>query len=901
VIERLKRETVHSFLPLETVISSVNNKIKNFGEGRICSFHKTYFEVDKELLEKELVFRSFEDQDYVYLKDVYDNERLIQKTLKELSIRPDISLRAPITLERWNELLHDPNSPIYSSNPKEYDQIISKQSEVCSKIFQKPLSVIIGAAGTGKTTIIKALIQAIELSQGKGTSFLLLAPTGKAADRLREQTKKPAATIHSFLAQRGWLNDNFSIRRSGGKQENGISTLIIDESSMLDLDLAGGFFRAINWNSIQRIIFVGDQNQLPPIGRGKLFVEIIEWLEKNGGSSIGKLSENIRQRVNALTNKGTAILDVAQLYIRGNSDEEKKLLKIKAEEIFPKISQGGEIDKDLKVVFWEDYDDLEKTIIDTFIEDMSFFSNSPCNSDTIENIWTKVVTINGIKKADFHQIITPNRGDLYGTEHINEVMQKLLHKKFLLKPGTLGSITINDKVIQFVNRPPSNPYYAYNLEKKQKEKIEVYNGEIGFVRPRFGNYKDLLKNHLKTFQVIFSRKPQYCIDFLSETQVTENIELAYAISIHKAQGSEFNHVYLIIPKKISRIMSPELLYTGLTRASQHLTLFIEKDISPLQSLFRCENSLIDRINSSIFSFQPIPLEFISRDGWYEEGKIHVTLARYMVRSKSEVIIANILHQRNIPFFYEKLLYAPDGSSYLPDFTISWRGEVYYLEHLGLLDQTDYRKKWEEKQKWYDKWFPEKLLTLSESSELSLDIEQLIDKYFPATELPEDDTLQKWKDIIKQGESTTVEFKSSLRWDYIQNNLNKELKHEVLKTICAFLNSDGGILFIGVDDQGQILGLENDYKTLGKRQDKDGFLQSIDASINEHLRRDTHANLIKEMCEIDNKEICVISVKPSNSPVFLEYGNDEEFFIRGAVSSIRMKSREQFEYIKKRFG
>ena len=81
---------------------------------------------------------------------------------------------------------------------------------------------------------------------------------------------------------------------------------------------------------------------MPPIGRGKLFVEIIEWLEKNGGSSIGKLSENIRQRVNALTNKGTAILDVAQLYIRGNSDEEKKLLKIKAEEIFQKSPKEGD-------------------------------------------------------------------------------------------------------------------------------------------------------------------------------------------------------------------------------------------------------------------------------------------------------------------------------------------------------------------------------------------------------------------------------------------------------------------------------------------------------------------------------------------------------------------------------
>ena len=92
--------------------------------------------------------------------------------------------------------------------------------------------------------------------------------------------------------------------------------------------------------------------------------------------------------------------------------------------------------------------------------------------------------------------------------------------------------------------------------------------------------------------------------------------------------------------------------------------------------------------------------------WYEEGKIHRTLAEYMVRSKSEVIIANILFDRGIPFTYEKPLFASDGTFLLPDFTIAWNGEEYYLEHLGMLDKTDYRNHWEQKQKWYKKHFPE---------------------------------------------------------------------------------------------------------------------------------------------------------------------------------------------------
>ena len=83
----------------------------------------------------------------------------------------------------------------------------------------RPVSVVCGAAGTGKTTIIRAIIQAIEKAHGDDASFLLLAPTGKAADRIRDKTNKPASTIHSFSSKRGWLNPNLTLRTSDGKRE----------------------------------------------------------------------------------------------------------------------------------------------------------------------------------------------------------------------------------------------------------------------------------------------------------------------------------------------------------------------------------------------------------------------------------------------------------------------------------------------------------------------------------------------------------------------------------------------------------------------------------------------------------------------------------------------------------
>ena len=111
--------------------------------------------------------------------------------------------------------------------------------------------------------------------------------------------------MHSFLAQHGWLNKNFTLKRRGGKREDGFTTFIIDESSMLDLPLLATFFRAVNWNAVQRLILVGDPNQLPPIGTGKVFADLIDWLRLEMPEHVSELTNNIRQLQNQLQRLGS--------------------------------------------------------------------------------------------------------------------------------------------------------------------------------------------------------------------------------------------------------------------------------------------------------------------------------------------------------------------------------------------------------------------------------------------------------------------------------------------------------------------------------------------------------------------------------------------------------------------
>lgn len=732
-VEQLKREEKHTFVAATKIIHDVNYKLSLFPEWKRHQFNDRYFEVDKNELSQAMTFREENGRKYIYLKTVFEDEREIEKQVRLLAKRPDITFKSPVTEKHWHDLLYDNESPIATNNPEEYEKAIKGQIEVCQKIFVKPICVVSGAAGTGKTTIIKAIINAIEKAHGSGTSFKLLAPTGKAADRIREKTEKSASTIHSFLAQKRWLNDNLTFKRSGGIKEEGILTYIIDEASMLDLNLIATLFRAINWATVQRLIFVGDPNQLPPIGRGRVFADIIDWLKEQSPDSEGVLKINIRQMENRLTGKGTGILDLASLYTReGRKTEDRIRDKFYAEELLKRVQEGGEVDKDLRVLYWKTTSELESILLKTIISDLKNDAGIEIDVENPFELWSKAFEgEDGSPRADYQQVISPYRGELFGTENLNILLQKFINKSNIENKGSVGGITIFDKVIQYINRPRSNPHWAYNTMKRINEPIEVYNGEIGFVKPHaFDGIKWKWNNfRIGRFQVIFSRKKGYWIEFKSESQVEENLELAYAISVHKAQGSEFERIYFILPKNKKSLLSSELLYTGITRAQKHLTLLVEEDISPFLSLRRPEKSHLLGINSSLFNFKPVPDEILTMHEWYEEGKIHQTLSDYMVRSKSEVIIANMLFDRGIPFKYEVPLFAPDGTFYLPDFTITWNGEEWYWEHLGLLESEKYRNHWETKKLWYEKYFPGHLVTTAESGTLSKDAQNIIDKFF----------------------------------------------------------------------------------------------------------------------------------------------------------------------------
>ena len=121
----------------------------------------------------------------------------------------------------------------------------------------------------------------------------------------------------------------------------------------------------------------------------------------------------------------------------------------------------------------------------------------------------------------------------------------------------------------------------------------------------------------------------------------------------------------------------------------------------------------------------LPEELLYAHNWYADEKKLATLSEYFVRSKSEVIIANMLVDRDIPFKYEEPLFASDGTMYLPDFTVTFRGETFYWEHVGMLDRSNYKAHWEKKQKWYEKNFPGQLLVTYESQNLTQDALEII--------------------------------------------------------------------------------------------------------------------------------------------------------------------------------
>lgn len=156
--------------------------------------------------------------------------------------------------------------------------------------------------------------------------------------------------------------------------------------------------------------------------------------------------------------------------------------------------------------------------------------------------------------------------------------------------------------------------------------------------------------------------------------------------------------------------------------------------------------------------------------------------------------------------------------------------------------------------------------------------------------------QSLPNLIACGESEYVEFKSSLRYDYRQVKTDKNLEHVVLKEIAGFLNANGGVLIIGVDDTGQILGLENDYWTL-KKKNKDGFQQRIIMLVSNAFGKDICSRIHLTFQCIQNNEICTIYIENSHRPVYLNEGNRTVFYLRTGNITNPLTTSETVKYLK----
>jgi hypothetical protein len=744
-VEHLRREPNHSFRFAKNLCIEIAQRMERLPDWKQAEFSERYFAVDADFLSGALTLRPTEMGLAVYLKAVFEDERLVENTFSELASRPEIDLRRPVTVADWSSWIFKSESVLAFKANADYMEATREQAETCERLFRLPLGVVTGPAGTGKTTVIEALIRGVRRAEGEGAVVLVLAPTGKAADRAREVFEKASlrsvdtVTAHSFLAANGWLNNNLTFKRGGGKKA-AIGTLVIDESSMLDLELVAALFRAIDWQHIRRLILVGDASQLPPIGRGRVFADVIHWLSTYYPAHLGRLRRNLRQLVNKVNAEGTAILALSELFV---VDDENKSsggtdmsTRPDQEALIARIHVGGSVDRDLDVIYWDEPERLADILIAAMESKMT--DGGGLGDREPYEVWREVLT----EDPTSIQILTPHRGELHGVEALNEVCQGRISKFIIDRVGAIDGITLQDKVIQIRNRPRSNPIWAYDASTKKKLTVEVFNGEIGMVRP-FGFESAKLWKTIKTgygprlkhFAVQFTRKAGITVGYGRDVphdkqykrneSVEENLELAYAISIHKAQGSEFGHTFVIIPSSSKRPVSTELVYTGLTRANRHCTLLLQRDIASLLDARRRENAQTPQINSFLFTLHVAKDALFNRRGWYESGKIHEALSGDMLRSKSEVIIANLLHDRNVPFKYEQPLFAGDGTIRLPDFTIAWAGRTLYWEHLGRLDLTEYAEEWTKKRAWYERWFPGQLVTTEEGPTLSSVAAQVI--------------------------------------------------------------------------------------------------------------------------------------------------------------------------------
>lgn len=572
------------------------------------------------------------------------------------------------------------------------------------------VSVLIGPAGTGKTTMLSVLCSHPVVRAG---GVLLLAPTGKARVRLGQATGLPAKTVAEFLVKIDrYDGESGTYRLSAREPVAAGKTVVIDEASMLTEEQLAATLDGLK--DVERLILVGDPRQLPPIGSGRPFVDIVARLRPDD-------IEGTFPRVAP----GYTELTIRRRQVGDDRDD---LLLAEwfsgtapgpgSDEIWSRIEQGVESER-IQLVPWSNDVDLHDTLIDTIVatldlegpDDEVGFGKSLGGQPWGNGVffWARRGDNPGAAEGvEDWQILSPVRGRPYGTTDLNRVIQRRFRagtlkfaeeswasKAKVPKPMGLEEIVYGDKVIQTSNQRRKKVYpTAGALEY-------VANGEIGSVVGQYKTKNATYKGRPWKLEVEFSSQAGYKYDYGSKDLGEEGqprLELAYAVTIHKAQGSEFGTTFLILPRR-EHAYSRELLYTALTRQRDRVVILHQGELADLKKLADPQHSETARRLTNLFKLPTlVPFD----DVFLEGNLIHRTRRGLAVRSKSEVIVADALTQAGLEFEYERRLIGGDGSVRYPDFTIedAETGMRVYWEHLGMLADPDYQRRWRDKLTWY---------------------------------------------------------------------------------------------------------------------------------------------------------------------------------------------------------
>ena len=630
----------------------------------------------------------------------------------------------------WRKLVDEKFGALKAGDTDE-DRARGEKAAALERLAKSRIAVLVGPAGTGKTTVLQLLLGQKDIV---GTRVRLLAPTGKARVRLGQETRREGdvQTVAQFLLgldRYDTATGRYFTDPAAAKTE--ATTCVVDESSMLTEDMFAAVVDALPVNC--RLILVGDPYQLPPIGAGCPFIDIIEYLQREqNGIGVGELTTPRRQIGEEEGGENTPALARADVQLAAIFSG--RPLPPGEDEIVVHAIDGLD-DDTVKYRQWGEPADLADLIDKVLAEELeptdeglvAAFEGS-LGAETNKKGYLEFDR-GSSRKVEQWQILSVNRNGPGGSLFLNRGIKERLRSERLrkavesnniphyrdwmrfTKPRGPEQIVYGDKVICVRNHRRKPWIYK---DRAEGEREFLANGEIGIVTGQ----RQWGKSNPGFTHVEFAERGDRNFSF-TRSNFSEDgqpyLELAYALTVHKAQGSEFGSVILVLPSQ-SRLVSREMLYTALTRQKRRIWILYQ---GPFDRFFALRQYVFSDIAARFTNLlrtpahkearmpAEIPAGFTgSKRGFLEERLIHRTIRGEMVSSKNELVIANILYglekEGLLTYHVEPQLPFDDGRGRWADFMVEAKGETWYWEHCGMLGDEHYRDRWEKKKKLYER-------------------------------------------------------------------------------------------------------------------------------------------------------------------------------------------------------